>query len=133
MQQKLKTQIDYWKKSAQKNLDAAQVLFRNKHYDSCLFFCHLALEKLLKGLVVRKTEKVAPYIHHLEKLAVLAELELDQKQIENLRIITDFNIAGRYHEAKFVFYKKCTKAYSEKYLKIVKKLFLWLEKKYQKR
>ena len=36
MQQKLKTQIDYWKKSAQRDLDTAKVLFKNKRYDSCL-------------------------------------------------------------------------------------------------
>ncbi|MBU4102615.1 HEPN domain-containing protein, partial [Patescibacteria group bacterium] len=38
MQKQLNEQMDYWKQSAQKNLDAAKVLFDNKHYDSCLFF-----------------------------------------------------------------------------------------------
>ena len=132
MQQKLKTQIDYWKKSAKRNLDTAEVLFQNKRYDSCLFFCHLALEKILKGLVVKQTEKAVPYIHYLEKLSLLAKLELTEEQIKNLRIITDFNIAGRYDAVKFAFYKKCTKDYTEKYFDITKKLFLWLEKKYQK-
>ena len=97
------------------------------------FFCHLALEKLLKGLVVRKTEKVAPYIHDLAQLSNLAELNLEEKQIKKLRIITTFNIAGRYSQEKYAFYKKCTKNYSGKYLKIVEKLFLWLEEKYQKK
>ncbi len=132
MQQKLKTQIDYWKKSAQRDLDTAQVLFKNKRYDSCLFFCHLSLEKLLKGLVVKQTKKAVPYIHHLEKLTILAELTLTEEQIKNLRVITDFNIAGRYDKFKFAFYEKCTKEYTEKYFDITKKLFPWLEKKYQK-
>ncbi|MCK4553755.1 HEPN domain-containing protein [Candidatus Parcubacteria bacterium] len=131
MNQQLKEQIDYWKKSAQKNFDAANVLFDNKHYDSCLFFGHLALEKLLKGLVIMKTKKPAPYIHHLEKLANLAELELTEDTVKYLRIITDFNVAGRYAEAKYAFYKKCTKEYSERYLKIIRELFLWLKKEYQ--
>jgi len=131
MKQQLKEQINYWKKSAQKSFDAAHVLFNNKHYDFCLFFGHFALEKLLKGLVVKQTKRAAPPIHHLEKLANLIELELTKDTVKHLRIITDFNIAGRYAEAKYAFYKKCTKEYSERYLKIIKELFLWLKKEYQ--
>lgn len=133
MNGKLHRQIDYWHKSGKKNLDAAEILFKNKHYDSALFFGHLALEKMLKGLIVRTTQKPAPYIHDLEKLALIAALEFDEEKAINLRIITDFNIAGRYKEAKFAFYKKCDKKYAEKHIKIIKELFLWLEKEYQKK
>ena len=97
------------------------------------FFGHLALEKLLKGLIVKQTKKAAPYIHDLERLALLANLEFSEEQIKYLRIITEFNIAGRYKEIKYNFYKKCTKKYTEKYLKVVKNLFLWTKKEYQKK
>lgn len=70
----LKEQIDYWKKSAEKNWDAANVLFNSKHYDFCLFTAHLAIEKLLKGLVVIETKETPPFIHNLEKLARIAKL-----------------------------------------------------------
>ena len=129
----LQTQTDFWKKSARKSFDAARVLFENKYYDHCLFFCHLSLEKLLKGLVIKNTKKPAPYIHDLAHLASLAKLELKKEQVKNLRIITTFNISGRYHEDKYAFYKKCDKKYSENYLDISKKLFLWLKKEYQKK
>ncbi len=133
MDKKLQEQINYWHKSGKKNLDAAQILFENKHYDSALFFGHLSLEKTLKGLVVETTKKSAPYIHDLEKLALIANLKFDEERAVDLRVITDFNIAGRYKEAKFAFYKKCDKKYTEKHLKIIKELFLWLEKEYQKK
>jgi HEPN domain-containing protein len=133
MNKKLQEQIDYWHKSGKENLDAAQILFKNKHYDSALFFGHLALEKILKGLTIISTEKPAPYIHDLEKLAIVANLEFDETKAINLRIITDFNITGRYKESKFAFYKKCDKKYTEKNLKIIKELFLWLEEEYQKK
>lgn len=42
--------------------------WNSKRYDACLFFCHLVLEKLLKGLVVKRTEKAAPCIHDLAEL-----------------------------------------------------------------
>jgi HEPN domain-containing protein len=67
--------IKYWKKSAEKDFETAKTLFKLKHYPYCLFFSHLALEKLLKGLVVRKTKKHAPYTHDLVYLAELANTE----------------------------------------------------------
>lgn len=130
---KLKEQIDYWKKSAEHNWDTALSLFKSKHYDACLFFCHLTIEKLLKGLVVTKTKKTAPYIHDLERLSILTKLSFTDEQVENLRIITGFNMAGRYEDAKFVFYKQCTKDYTEKHLNISKDLIICLKKEYLKK
>jgi len=129
----LEKQIDYWKKSAERNWKTAQSLLKLKHYDFCLFVCHLTLEKLLKGLIVKRTNKAAPYTHYLEELAKLAKLNLIKEQIDRLKIITNFNIAGRYDDVKFAFYKKCTKEYTKKYFDISKELYLWLKKQYQKK
>lgn len=125
-------QIDYWKKSADNNWQTALDLLKTKHYDACLFFCHLTLEKILKELVVEYTDKQAPYIHDLEKLALIAKLPISPKQSEYLKIITRFNIGGRYDDEKLAFYKSCTKEYAEKYFKISEELKLWLKKQYRK-
>lgn len=126
-------QIDYWKKSADHNWKTALDLLKTKHYDACLFFCHLTLEKLLKGLVVEHTNKQAPYIHDLEKLAIIAKLLVSPEQSEYLKTITRFNIGGRYDDEKLAFYKSCTKEYTEKYFKISNELRLWLKKQYKKK
>lgn len=126
-------QIAYWKESAGRNWKTAQGLLKLKHYDACLFFCHLTLEKMLKGLVVKETNKSAPYIHDLENLALIAKLLLSKEQKENLKTITRFNIGVRYDDDKFAFYKLCTKEYAERYFNISKELYLWLKKKYQKK
>ncbi len=76
-------QIDYWKKSADYNWKTALDLFKTKHHDACLFFCHLTLEKIIKGLVVEYTDEPAPYIHDLANLATTANLTLSKKQIDN--------------------------------------------------
>jgi len=86
------------------------------------------LEKTLKALVMKKTGEPAPYVHHLEKLAVLSDIILTDKQREDLRTITGFNISGRYDNVKFSFYKQCDKTYTEKYFNLTKKLYLWLKK-----
>ncbi|MFH1889967.1 MAG: HEPN domain-containing protein [Candidatus Kuenenbacteria bacterium] len=130
---RINQQIDYWYKSALRSWQIALVLFDSKHYDACLFFCHLAIEKLAKGLVIHQTKKEAPFIHDLNTLAQLAKIEFTKKQGDQLKIITTFNIAGRYSDAKYDFYKKCTRSYTQEYLKTSKEIFLWLKKEYQKK
>lgn len=124
-------QINFWEKSAKKELNTAKDLFELKRYDACLFFCHLALEKMLKSLVAEKTKETPPYVHDLERLAVLVKLEMDEETTQNLRTITRFNIAGRYGDIKYNLYKVANKKYTEEYLEITKKLFLWLKKQKQ--
>jgi HEPN domain-containing protein len=126
----LDEQITYLAKTAQENLDAAEVLLKTGHFDSCLFFCHLAIEKELKSIMIRHIKEMPPKSHDLEKLAILAKVNFSQDQLEDLRIITTFNIAGRYNDDKFAFYKLCTKEYTLKYFDISKKIFLWLKKEY---
>ena len=46
--------IKRWQKSAEENLKTASDLYNLKHYDWTLLIGQLSLEKLLKGLVVKK-------------------------------------------------------------------------------
>ena len=126
----IKKVVAYWKESAELNFETAQFLFKGKKYSDCLFFCHLTIEKTLKGLVVKKTKKHAPFIHQLIDLAKMVDIPLTGDQIDQLSKITTFNIASRYDNDKLKFYKKCTKEFTAKYLKISHKLYIWLKKKY---
>ncbi len=129
--QSINKQINFWRKSAERDFQTALGLFKIKRYDACLFFCHLCLEKVLKGLVVKRVKKAAPFVHDLERLAVLAKLELDDNQLKDLRVITGFNVSARYDVVKDSFYKKCNRNYVNKYLNITKDLHLCLVKKYR--
>ena len=125
--------INHWIKSSQHDFETAEFLFKGKRYSECLFFCHLTIEKLLKGLVVKQIQKSAPFTHDLFYLSKLAELNLTSEQKKYLEEITKFNISARYDNAKLAFYETCTKSYAEKYLKISNDLYLWLRKLYQKK
>ncbi len=125
-------QIEYWKQSALRTWKVSLSLYKNKHYDACLFFCHLSIEKLLKGLITKQTQDNPPYIHDLKTLAKIAKVKISEEQNDQLGILTTFNIAGRYSDVKHDFYKKCTKNYTKQYLDVSKQLFLWLKKEYQK-
>lgn len=129
---RVETPVKYWKQAAERDWKTARDLHKTKHYDACLFFCHLTLEKMLKGLVVRASREPAPYTHNLEKLAHIAKLALSEEQIDQLRSIITFNIAGRYQDDKSAFHKKATKRYCENWLDISQKLYLWLKRQYRR-
>lgn len=122
--------VNFWKSRSADDRITANMLLKSERYSACLFFVHIYLEKILKGLAVEKTGKPAPYVHDLLDLANIAKIELSEDQKELLREINTFNIRTRYDNFKSEFYKKATKNYTEKYFKLANKLYLWLEKKF---
>ena len=125
--------ILYFQESSEGDWRVAKKLFDDKEFGYCLFFCHLALEKLLKAIVVMQTDAPVEYTHSLLRLAELAKMDLTADQIENLKTITKFNIAGRYEDEKWEFRKLATREYAEKYLTVTEELIIWLKNNYLKK
>ena len=133
-EQNLQKSIKYWRDGSSKDLAAAESLFKKGFYPQSLFFCHLSSEKMLKALFMKKTKKVAPFIHDLRRLAELMELDLTKERKEALDKIFTFNISARYAEEKLEFYKKYNnKKITTKYLDITKELILWLKREFPKK
>lgn len=125
--------VAYWRQTADEDWQIANSLFKLKHYAACLFYCHLTLEKLLKGLVVLRTQDHAPYIHNLSRLSDVAGLVCTLQEKEELSVINQFNIAGRYDDIKLALHKKANAQYTKQYLKLTNKYYSWLKKLYQKK
>ena len=122
--------IVFWKTSAEDDWETAEAIAAAKKYPQALFFCHLALEKLLKGLVYAKTNEHPLPIHELVKLAHQAALALTKQQEDQLKEITSWNINARYDDYKRVFYRKASKEFTIKWLASAKELFQWLKNQY---
>ncbi len=122
--------LQYWLKTAADDFDTTEKLIQAKKYHHGLFFCHLALEKLLKGLVYKNTNSHALPIHNLVRLANQARLNLTEKQRKELKEITSWNIQARYDSYKFAFYKRATKEYTQDWFKKAKEIYLWLRNQY---
>ena len=73
-------QVTYWRETAEEELAVARDLLEKRRWRHCLFFAHLALEKLLKAFVCRQTQDLAPRTHNLPHLAELARLTLTPEQ-----------------------------------------------------
>lgn len=94
----IQKQIAYWRDGAIEDWKAAQHLLEQHYTRHGLFFVHLAIEKLLKALVCRQTNDLAPRLHNLIRLAEMAGLSLSQSQLDTLADINIFNLEGRYPE-----------------------------------
>lgn len=119
--------VQKWIHSAKEDLDVAKELRTSKRYAYCLFFCQLSLEKILKALIVHITDDAPPITHDLVKLAHAAKLSPTNEQEKQLRETTTFNIEARYDIYKERLYKKATPQFTNDYLSITEKLYLWIQ------
>lgn len=118
--------IKYWLAGAEDALITAGHLFEKEHYHYALFFGHLVLEKVLKALVVRKTNQHADYTHNLVALAKAAGLVLSDGDFAFLTKATEFNLEARYPEDLEKLRKLYNKEFSTQALKNINSLFnIW--------
>jgi HEPN domain-containing protein len=116
-------QIAFWRASAKEDWDVARQLVDNGRTRHGLFFIHLALEKILKAIVCKHTQDLAPKIHNLSRLAELAALTLDTGKMEVLAETNAFHIEGRYPESLT---KPPTKQEALNYIAGAEGVFQWL-------
>jgi len=93
-------QIDFWRISSDEDFSAAESLLEKGHLRHCLFFAHLAIEKMLKAHVTRQTNDVPPRIHNLVRLAEIAGFKLELEQENFLREFGVYQLEGRYPDSE---------------------------------
>ena len=91
-------QIDYWSKGAYSDIETAELLQTGKKYVESLFFCHLAVEKIFKALVVKNTNQIAPKSHNLIYLCELANIVLTEDDNLFMSVLMKYQLEGRYPE-----------------------------------
>ncbi len=92
----IKTQIEYWKHGAEEDLESAKILIGKNRMLHGLFFCHLAIEKIIKAHVVKTTGEIAPRSHNLIFLSELAQLVFEHDDEIFLGILMKYQLQGRY-------------------------------------
>ncbi len=118
---------DYWLKSSDKDFLTMNNLYDTKDYNWSLFLGHLVIEKLLKCLYIHKLKQLPPFTHNLLRLAEMCEINLNIEINEILATLTTFNINSRYDDYRDSFYYKCTKEFTEIWLKKIKEFREWIK------
>ncbi len=92
-------QVAHWRTGGEEDWAVARDLVARGSLRHGLFFAHLALEKVLKAHVCRRTGDLAPRLHNLVRLAELSGLVLEPRDLDVLAELNVFNLAGRYPDA----------------------------------
>ena len=124
--------IQYWLDGASYDLETGKSLIESKRYPYALFFGHLAIEKLLKALVVHATKEHAPFTHSLTLLASKLDFEIKESLLDKLAEIMEFHIEARYPDERRDFYTKCTEEFARKKFNEIEEVYLWLMQKLSK-
>lgn len=120
-------QIGFWKESAESDWSTAIDIFssgKNLHF--CLFLCHLTVEKLLKALIVKRTNSFPPKTHNLLRLAEISELKLYEGIPRLFQELNQFQLDTRYPDEKFTVYKLATKEFTTERIEKVKEVKKWI-------
>ena len=122
----IEKQIEYWRSSANSNIETAEILLTNGKFIEALFFCHLAIEKSLKACYVKHNNELAPKVHKLQYLAENSGIELDNNQKDFFGVLMQYQIEGRYPET---YPPYPTEQDAAKLLNETKQTLLWLMQK----
>lgn len=76
----IEKQIEYWVTSASDDIISAELLIQNNRLLHGLFWCHLAVEKIIKAHVVKCTQQVPPRSHNLLWLLEKTDISIDDEQ-----------------------------------------------------
>ena len=124
--------IDYWIESAEYDFETGKNLLESKKFPYALFFAHLAIEKILKAIVVKNTGEHAPYTHSLVMLAKNTSINITDQMLDKLAEYMEFHIEARYPDDKKDFYKKCSEEFTTNKIDEMDKVYKWLKKRLNK-
>lgn len=85
-----------WLKQADYDMETAEFMARGGRFFYAVFMCHLAVEKMLKGLYQQKLHEVPPKTHNLVYLLNEVGLKPDQDRARAIARLNEANIATRY-------------------------------------
>lgn len=96
----MKKAVQLWLERAEYDLETANVMLSSGRYLYVAFMCQQTIEKILKGCVHHKTEKLPPYTHNLVVLAKSLDLNFTEEQFDFLALLTRYYLNTRYPDYK---------------------------------
>jgi len=101
----------------------------DKTVQYALFFGHLALEKILKALMVKTTKDHVPFTHSLTFLASKIKIEIPESILDKFAEYTEFHIESRCPDEKRDFYRRCTQEFARQKFAEIEEVYQWLIQK----
>jgi len=121
--------IKYWINLSEYDIKTADAMFKSRRYLYVLFTCHQAVEKILKALVTKNTNRFPPKTHDLLRLAEISKIDIDETRKEFLAKLSFYYIETRYPEEIAKISKEINRKTAFDYMNTTKALLKWLRLK----
>ena len=115
-----------WFAYAEVDLKAAEVLFKNKSYQTCIYHCHQVIEKVLKGIISERGERI-PKVHDLPQLLEESGAKFSDSILEFIEELNPYYNPIRYPDTAVDFPLKYDRKIANRILKLTKNVSKWLK------
>jgi len=88
--------VKNWLYNADEDIKSAKIMLKAGRYTWCAFICQQAIEKCLKAGYTKKENKIPPYIHKLERLCQILDINPPEEIMNSIIEIDKYYIATRY-------------------------------------
>lgn len=122
----LRADTENWIASAEYDLETARHMLATRRYIYVVFFCHLALEKMLKAHVAEVTQAVPLKTHDLGTLIRVSGLQLPQLHLALIGTLNSASVPTRYPDDLQKLLGVYTQQTVEGFLERTEELMQWL-------
>lgn len=122
------SEVREWLDQAEYDFSTAKAMFRARKYLYMIYMCQLALEKLLKAVVILQTGEAPPKTHKLLLLAKLAQVNLPDGHLEFLGTLDAIGSGARYPKDLAAARKAYPRKVAQEYLARTKEIMEWVKK-----
>ncbi len=115
-----------WFEFSAKDLKSAEILFKNRAYEGCVWHCHQTLEKYLKGVIL-ETSRPIRKTHDLPTLLNDTGFDFPSEILGFTQELNAYYQPSRYPDTALLnklSYKRTT---ANKFLKLTKTTIKWLK------
>ena len=121
-----------WMRQAEYDMDSADCLLAGKRYFHAVFFCHLSVEKALKGIIHKTAGKTPPKSHDLLYLLSLTPLQMPDQFRKYLSTVNEVAVLSRYPAELIRMEENFTLEASNAIIKQGKELLQWITVEFTK-
>jgi HEPN domain-containing protein len=115
-----------WMNDAQYDLESAETMLQAGRYFFVVFMCHLAIEKLLKAVIVENTGSQPPKIHNLVELAVRVGLSIPPGHQTIVNELDTMSVVTRYPDGRQTLAASLSAARCEQIVRRTTEFSKWL-------
>jgi len=115
-----------WAEQARYDLETAHAMLESGRHLYVLFCCQQAVEKMLKGLIARRSGRFPPRFHNLKHLADIAQVRVSKRQAKFLRELGAYYIQSRYPEGLYIKPEQVDRGLADEILDKTENLLIWL-------